>query len=208
MIVPINRPVDPGFGLGGGGGLPHPDQGLPGMGAGAGGGEHPDNALPVFPLHPDQGLPPTGGGYPDQGLPDHGGGAHPDHGLPDQGLPPGTIYPPLPPGPIKGRAVLGVFVYYQGRMHQHFVVVDVGARPDHGLPEHRPERPVDPGYGVGGGQPPRPDQGLPGAGQPPRPDQGLPGQRPGLPPHPGQGLPAQPPPRPDQGLPPTPTPRR
>jgi hypothetical protein len=133
-------------------------------------------------------------------------GGHPDQGLPDQGLPPGTIYPPLPPGPVKGKAVLGVFVYYQGRMHQHFVVVDVGAHPDHGLPEHRPEhrpeRPVDPGYGVGGGDDwrPRPDQGLPGQGQPGRPDQGLPGQ--GQPGRPDQGLPGQgQPPRPDQGLP-------
>jgi hypothetical protein len=64
-------------------------------------------------------------------------------------------------------------------------------------------RPVDPGYGVPGGE--HPDQGLPGGewgGE--HPDQGLPGD-PDSPGHPGH-LPSRPggggrPPRPDQGLP-------
>jgi hypothetical protein len=47
------RPVDPGYGIPGGGWGHHPDHGLPGGGWG----------------HPDQGLP-GGGGHPDQGLPD------------------------------------------------------------------------------------------------------------------------------------------
>ena len=67
-------------------------------------------------------------------------------------------------------------------------------------------RPVDPGYGVPGGE--HPDQGLPGGGE--YPDQGLPGgEGPvdpgygvGLPPVIDNGLPGRPP-RPDQGLPPT-----
>lgn len=47
---PVNRPVDPGYGVGDGA---HPGQGLPGS-----------------PPAPGQGLPPTtGGGRPDQGLP-------------------------------------------------------------------------------------------------------------------------------------------
>jgi hypothetical protein len=81
------------------------------------------------------------------------------------------------------------------------------------------QKPVDPGYGQGGGG--RPDQGLPGQGGRPdntlpgqgggsggRPDQGLPGKPPGeaTQPRPDQGLPGKPPgqaqqPHPDQGLP-------
>ena len=81
----------------------------------------------------------------------------------------------------------------------------------------RPGRPVDPGYGVPGGEwgGEHPDQGLPGDPDSPghpghlparpsrpggRPDQGLPG---GRPPRPGNRPPGSGgrPPRPDQGLP-------
>jgi hypothetical protein len=49
FIQPVN-PMDPGFGVGIGGG--HPDQGLPGYG-------HPDQGLPGYG-HPDQSLPGSG----------------------------------------------------------------------------------------------------------------------------------------------------
>ena len=126
-------------------------------------------------------ITPLTGGHPDQGLPGGGGASggerptppiyhpgHPDHGLPaypDQGLPGGS----------GGRPDQGFDPNY----------------PNQGLPGHpgRPGhpiapggRPVDPGFGWGGGE--RPGQGLP------------PGQRPI---DPGYGVGSE---RPDQGLPP------
>jgi len=121
----------------------------------------------------------------------------------------------------------------------HVTVLQTGEHPDQGLPGMGgrpghlpawPERPVDPGFGVGGARPGhRPDQGLPG--NPNFPDNSLPSTPPPqllpgytlvlvrtadmkwhyaavspgtpvqpLPPHPDQGLPGQPP-APDQGLP-------
>ena len=69
-----------------------------------------------------------------------------------------------------------------------------------GAPDHRPGRPVDPGYGVDEGGGHYPDQGLPGGGEGEGggeyPDQGLPGRPPyvsnrppgsGRPPYPSQG---------------------
>jgi hypothetical protein len=91
-----------------------------------------------------------------------------------------------------------------------------GEHPDQGLPPgwggrpphvgNRPpgswDRPIDPGYGWGGGE--RPGNRPPGSWTPPvRPDQGLPGGNVGVSPpiyhpgHPDHGLPAHP----DQGLP-------
>ena len=102
----------------------------------------------IIPLgaggHPDQGLP-GGGYYPDQGLP---GGPATDPPYPDQGLPGRPPYVGnRPPG--SGRPP------------------HVGNRPPGSWdrPEYpsqgpvRPGRPVDPGFGWGGGE--RPDQGLP-----------------------------------------------
>ena len=102
----------------------------------------------IIPLgeggHPDQGLP-GGGYYPDQGLPGGGGGGeYPDQGLP--GRPPHVGN--RPPG--SGRPP------------------HVGNRPpgSWNRPEYpsqgpvRPGRPVDPGFGWGGGEG-HPDQGLP-----------------------------------------------
>jgi integrin beta 8 len=124
----------------------------PGYGV-EGGGEA--GQLPLFPLEPGQGLPGEGGGAPGQGLPGD----------------PGVIWPPLPPGiGFHGRAILGCYVYYNGRMNHHFIVVTIPERPD---------RPVDPGHGVDEGG--APGQGLPGrppqAGQPlPRPPGTMPGR--------------------------------
>lgn len=161
------RPVDPGYGWGGGerpGHLPaRPGRPTdPGYGIGEGGSA---GQLPVFPLHPDQGLPGSGG-TPDQGLPQE----------------PGTIWPPLPSGGVgfHGKAVLGCYVWYDGKMNHHFVVVTI---PE--VPPERPSRPTDPGYGVDEGA--HPGQGLPGQGRPPQAGQ-LPG-RPGAPPQPAQPLP-------------------
>jgi hypothetical protein len=172
------RPVDPGYGWGGGehpGHLPaRPGGGRPvdpGYGVDQGGSA---GQLPIFPLEPGQGLP--GGEHPGQGLP---GGEHPGQGLPSE---PGTIWPPLPGGPgFHGKAVLGCYAYYNGKMNHHFVVVTI---PE--VPPERPSRPTDPGYGVDEGA--SPGQGLPGQpGRPPQAGQ-LPG-RPGAPPQPGQPLP-------------------
>jgi hypothetical protein len=150
------RPVDPGYGV---------EEG----GAGQ---------LPIFPLEPGQGLP--GGEHPGQGLPG-AGGEHPGQGLPSE---PGTIWPPLPGGPgFHGKAVLGCYAYYNGKMNHHFVVVTI---PE--VSPERPSRPTDPGYGVDEGA--HPGQGLPGQGRPPQAGQ-LPG-RPGAPPQPGQPLPRPP----------------
>jgi hypothetical protein len=110
--------------------------------------------------HPDQGLP-GGGYYPDQGLPGGGqGGGRPDQGFnpdyPNQGLPgggesPGQGLPGRPPG-------------FWG-----------GQRP--GRPEYpsqgpvRPGRPVDPGFGWGGGE--HPSQRPPRPGRPTDPGYGV-----------------------------------
>ena len=198
ISLPGERPVDPGWGLDEGArpgqGLPgrpeypsqrppwqmppgRPDQGLPypgrpvdpGWGVGEAG---PDQGLPVYPLEPEE--PPGGEGEAGQ-LPSH---------------PPGTIWPPLPPGAgFHGKAVLGCYCYYNGKMNHHFVVVTL---PE--VPPQRPGGPVDPGWGIpeGGG---RPDQGLPG-----RPE--YPSQRP-LPSPPGRPPPVagQPLPRPPMAPP-------
>lgn len=125
-----------------GGRPPRPDQGLPGGGRPGrpvdpgygvgGGGEHPGH-LPVWPIGPDQGLPPIAG-----------------QPLPPTDPPPGTIWPPLPPGAEipAGKALLLAAIKGVG---YRYIVVQI--------------------------EPPHPDQGLPGEGeetQPPAPDQGLP----------------------------------
>jgi hypothetical protein len=229
-ITPVHfdhsgRPIDPDYGVPEGG---HPDQGLPGFpgfpdrpghlpSRPGWGGEHPGNrppgSWPGRPVDPGWGVEEGGGGgesgqlpvYPiDPEAPDQGLPPEVPPGLPE--LPPGTIWPPLPPSVPTGKALAVVYISGVGA---RWAVIDI--------PE-RPERPVDPDYGVDEGEqpspqpprpgqrPPRPDQGLPGQ-RPPRPDQGLPPTG-GRPPRPDQGLPGQRPPRPDQGLPPTAQPKR
>jgi hypothetical protein len=196
-ITPVHfdhqgRPVDPDYGVDEGG---SPGQGLPGWperpghlpGRPGWGGERPGNRPPgswggrpvdpgwgVEEGHPDQGLPvyPIDPENPDQGLP-----PMVPPGLPE--LPPGAIWPPLPPSIPPGKALAVIYISGVG---SRWAVIDV--------PE-RPERPVDPDYGVDEGeqpetQPPRPGQGLPRpptGGRPERPE------RPDLPVRPGQGLP-------------------
>ena len=158
----------------------HPDHGLPpGWGGFPG---HPDQGLPGRPPHvgnrpPGQGRPPR----PGQGLPRPGRPTDPGYGVdeggsagqlpvwpigPDQGLPPvpgqplppvdpppGTIWPPLPPGTEipAGKALLLAAI--KGVGYRYIVVQIEPPHPDQGLPDE------------GGGEaPPAPDQGLP---QPP-----------------------------------------
>jgi hypothetical protein len=129
------RPVDPGFGQGRPprpGHLPSrpgrptdPDYGV---------GEEQPGQLPVWPIGPDQGLPPIAG-----------------HPLPPTDPPPGTVWPPLPPGAAPtGKAL--VLAAIQGVGYRYIVIQISPPAPDQGLP---PEE---------GGE--HPDQELP---QPPTP---------------------------------------
>ena len=156
-----SRPVDPGFGHGGG---EHPSHRPP--------WHRPEIEFPPGPTDPDWGIE---------------AGAHPEHpvylpldppGQPDQGLPPvagqlpgvlppGSIWPPLPPGAPPG---LHAFLIFISGVGYRYGVLEVPVTPGQGLPGH----------------PGAPDQGLPG--QPPAPGQGLP-VRPGYPGRPDQGLP-------------------
>ena len=157
---PDNTLPQPPLGIWGGGGMPYPDQGLPG---GQGGRPsqpiyhpgHPDHGLPA---HPDHGLPGGSGGRPDQGLPP----------FPSQGLPPGgTDIPsnelPMPEPPPDHADDIIVAVHRPG---EEWVVkaYDADARPDQGLPGSQPH----PSHPIAPGSPPRPDQGLPPTPQPQR----------------------------------------
>ena len=151
-------PVDPGFGVGGGPvdpgfgvGLPPViDNGLPGHG-------HIDNGLPTYPVRPDNSLPSAPGIwpkppfvgvwpprqpiypslpiYPTDGI---------DNSLP---LPPGSVWPPLPPT-VSGKIL--AFCWLVG-IGYRWVVLDPS---------------VDPGFGNPGGE--RPSHELPATPQPKR----------------------------------------
>lgn len=93
--------------------------------------------LPVFP--------PAQPGSPDQGLP-----PIPGVPLPPISLPPGQVWPPLPPGTPEPHKVVAI-VAIPGVGYRYTVVeLKAPAHPDQGLP------------GSGG----RPDQGLPEAPTP------------------------------------------
>jgi hypothetical protein len=139
------RPIDPGYGWGGGErpghGLPHPGRPVdPGWGWGGGqGGEA--GQLPVWPLGPEHGLPPI-----------------PGQPLPPIDPPPGTIWPPLgepgqglPPGVKPGKVLVLVLISGVG---YRYVVLEL--KPDQGGP-------VAPDQGLPGGEDGAPDQGLPQA---------------------------------------------
>jgi hypothetical protein len=142
---PIYRPggpVDPGYGVE----LPPVIEGGP--------PEHPDQGLPpTFPVRPGHGLPrpphvwprPPRPVKPDQGLPrpplvpigpDHpiylppaegGGGGAPDQGLP---LPPGAVWPPLPPD-LEGKVMCFVWIVGVG---YRWTVIDTSLKPSQPLP--------------------------------------------------------------------------
>jgi hypothetical protein len=152
------RPIDPGFGHGRppqAGHLPSRPGGRP-VDPGYGVGEGSPGHLPVWPVGPDQGLPPI-----------------PGQPLPPTDPPPGTIWPPLPPGAAPSGKAL-VLALIQGVGYRYIVIEISPPHPDQGLPggsEH-------PDQGLPPGQPGSPDQGLPPQpGQPGRPDNSLPPQR-------------------------------
>jgi len=89
----------------------------------------------VWPLGPDQGLPPIAG-----------------QPLPPTDPPPGTIWPPLPPGAEipAGKALLLAAI--KGVGYRYIVVEIEPAHPDQGLPG---------GEGPETQPPAQPDQGLP-----------------------------------------------
>jgi hypothetical protein len=116
-------------------------------------GDSPDQGLPRpprpgrpgRPVDPGYGVDEGGGGHPDQGFnPDY-----PDQGLPDGERPDHGFNPNYPDQGLPGA----------------------GGRPGH-LPS-RPGRPIDPGFGWGGGE--RPGHPIAPGGRPGgHPDQGLP----------------------------------
>jgi hypothetical protein len=147
-------------------GMNRPDQGLPGGGWSG----RPDHELPGGrpdhpwapghrPDRPDHGLP--GGGHPDQGLP---GGGHasqlpafvrlkPDNTLPEipgapppthKPTPPGTIWPPLPPGLPEGK--VAILVWISGVGHRYAVIdtSDPANKPDQSLPPEGGTPPTTP----------------------------------------------------------------
>lgn len=196
----VDEGVDPGYGVEGGWGDEHPDQGLPGFPGAPG---HPGHlpARPGRPVDPGYGRPGGGGGrpphvgnrppgsggwgggHPDQGLPGGGGGEAGQLPVwplgPDQGLPPiaGQPLPPTnpPPGtvwpPLPPEAEIPA-----GKALVLAAIKGVGYR-----------------YIVVEIEPPHPDQGLPSEPGTEHPDQGLPETDP---PAPGQGLPTPPTPQP------------
>lgn len=145
----------PDQGLPGGGG--YPDQGLPGGGGRpshpiAGGGRPPHTwppqkpSFPPGPTDPEWGVDaggspshpiyiPVGPGHelpggepgaPDQGLPPVAGGPKPP-----TDPPPGTIWPPLPPGLPAGKCA--ILVWISGVGHR-YAIIDIPPSPDQGLP--------------------------------------------------------------------------
>jgi hypothetical protein len=131
------RPTDPDYGLDTG---HRPSNELPGEGEGE---EHPDQGLPgrgprpSHPIHPG------------------GGGAHPDHELP---MPPGAVWPPLPPS-VQGPVMCFVWIVGVG---YRWTVIDPSLTPDQGLPGDQPE--ID---NTLPGRRPRPDNELPDSGNTP-----------------------------------------
>lgn len=137
------RPVDPDYGIDEGeppeidGGLPEPPPGLwPPLTP-----EHPWRPIPGFPDRPSTGpvRPQPAPGQPLPGEPP--GAGH----LPS--IPPGTIWPPLPPG-VHGKywALVAIGGMPGGTVYR-YVVVDADARPP---------KPVDPDYGIEGPPPATP----------------------------------------------------
>jgi hypothetical protein len=138
------RPVDPGWGVGDGGEV-NPGPGEPG---------HLPWVPPGFPVRPGQGLPPSFPGRPGHGLPWPGrpvdpgfgnpeGAFGPDHpiwlpegtpGLPDQlpSLPPGQVYPPLPPSQAGYKGFALVYIRGAGYRYVHFDIPP--GKPDTGGP--------------------------------------------------------------------------
>jgi hypothetical protein len=145
-----------------GGGPVDPDYGVDEGDIDDGGGEGIDNELPEPPPGIWPPLTPEQPWRPIPGRPPHVGGgparppAAPDQGLPGEpgeDLPPGSVWPPLPPG-VHGKFLALVLIGASGHgAHYRYVVVDADALPEEppaggigGRPPHRP-----------GGPPPTPE---------------------------------------------------
>jgi hypothetical protein len=146
-------PVDPDYGIesGGGGIWPGlPDQGLP--------APPPGVWPPLTPEHPW--LPIAPGGGPSHPIAPGGSGGSPSHPIAPGGgspshpieLPPGTIWPPLPPG-VSGKYLALVLIGGGGKGAMYrYVVVDADQRPEQPIaPGGQPGHPIAPG-----GQPEHP----------------------------------------------------
>jgi hypothetical protein len=149
------RPVDPGFGVDEGGGF-QPDHGF--------NPDHPSNALPPGwpgrPVHPIERPPqvwppawPPGPTDPNWGIDEGSRPGVPEQPIylpvgPDNSLPPvaghlpapnpppGTIWPPLPPGLPPGKLAILVFIIGLG---YRFVVVEIPVKPEQLPGEGRPQ---------------------------------------------------------------------
>jgi len=139
-----------------GGRPPHVGNRPPGSGdwrpGGGWGGEHPGNRPPGSrPVRPGQGLPRPGRPVdPGYGIEEEGGGeagqlpvwpvdpthpiAPPIPGEPNPPVdpPPGTVWPPLPPGTVTGKAL--ALVWIQGVGYRYVVIQISPPAPDQGLP--------------------------------------------------------------------------
>jgi hypothetical protein len=172
----FGRPVDPDYGIDegeieeGGGGEGGAGQ-LP-VFPGHRPGNRPPGSWEGRPSHPIERPPwerphwPPGPTDPDWGIPEEGGGENagqlpgeidpedPPEGIPMPpiALPPGSIWPPLPPSAPPGKHVF--LVYISGVGHR-YGVFDVPEKPE------RPERPErhPPAGGIGGRPPERPGPG-------------------------------------------------
>jgi len=156
----VEEGVDPGYGVEEGGGPIDP-------GFGWGGGERPGNrppgSWPGRPSHPIERPPwerpdwPPGPTDPEWGIPEEGGGEEagqlpgeidetdPPPGVPTPPieLPPGSIWPPLPPTAPPGTHWFLIYISGVGHRYGKFVVPDTPPprpRPDPGEPEVDPTR--------------------------------------------------------------------
>jgi hypothetical protein len=172
------RPVDPGYGVDVGPvdpgyGVPLPpvvDNGLPSHPAPPiyipGRPAHP--IYPTYPVDPDYGLPVTPGVWPKPPIhvwpppqpvyPTHPiyPTDQPEHPI---AMPPGSVWPPLPPS-VTGKILCFVWIVGVG---YRWTVIDPSLKPDIGLPGDQP--------GIDNTLPPvhaRPDHDLPPSAQPKR----------------------------------------
>jgi hypothetical protein len=175
-------PVDPGYGyplppvINGGPPL-YPDAGLPP------GGAHPSHPIqPTYPVDPGYGLPVPPTVWPQPPRPPHvwppPQPVHPSHPIylpepphvsgqpprPDQGpvMPPGSVWPPLPPAIPPGKLL--VFCWIVG-VGYRWTCIDTSLEIGGG-PVYPPSTVPRPPHASG--------QPVPQPGGPPRPDQGLP----------------------------------
>lgn len=133
-------PTDPDYGIDEGSGGAGIDNELPNPPPGVWPPLTPEQ--PWRPVDPGfgQGRPPhIGGGPARPGV----GGGRPDNSLPGEGgehpeLPPGTIWPPLPPGVHGTYWALVLVKGASGAVQYRYVVIDADARPGNELPEEPP----------------------------------------------------------------------